>query len=167
MKKKGKKYGKYVLGIGIYFLVLVNGIWGAKSLSGLEVARRRMIRNPNNTEARLEWWKGLTEAGYWEESLEEELYFDSMYQAVKESDQKTINEIKDLMRKKHPGYLAERLEEMKSDEGKSKDWWMKKAKIEMELGNYKEAIISIGMARKIDGIDKGLEKIERELLKNK
>ncbi len=167
MKKWGKKYGKYVLGIGLYFLVLANGVWGVKSLSRLEMARREMIRNPNDIEARLEWWRGLTEAEYWEESLKEEVYFDGMYQAVKESDQEIIDEIKDLMRKKYPGYLVERLEEMKNDEEKDKDWWIKKAKIETELGNYEEAMASIGMAREMDGIDEELERMERELLRNK
>jgi tetratricopeptide (TPR) repeat protein len=166
MKEVWKKSGKYILGIGLYFLVLVNGIWGAKNLPQLEMARRKLARNPNNVTARLEWWKGLVETEYWEEALSEEVYFDSMYQALGKNEQEKIVEIKGLLREKYPVYLREELEKMAKKEEKDKAWWVRKARIEMELGEYEEAEASIGEARKLDRVDEELEKMERELLKN-
>lgn len=158
-----KRWGKYVLGVGLYFLVLVNGIWGTKKLSSLEIVKREMAKNPNNIQARLEWWKNLAEMRYWEEARKEEVYFDSMYKALDKKDQEKVAEIKDFLKRKYPVYLLEELKKIENEGQKNKDWWIKKAEMEMELEEYDKAREAIQEARKIDKVDEELEKMEREL----
>ncbi len=163
-KKKKKSWVKYVLVLGLFFLMVINGAWATEKLSGLEKARRRMVKNPNDIEARLEWWKGLVETEYWEEALKEEVYFEKMYEALGDDKKEKVLLIRGTMKREYPGYMEVDLLMTGDMENEgSKDWWIKKAKMEMKREEYEKALESIKKAREMDEVDEEIERIEREL----